>query len=170
MTSPLPELVLVAIVARNGVIGDGHGMPWHVPEDLAHFRRVTHGHPVLMGRHTWDSLPARFRPLPGRRNLVLTRNASWQAEGAEAVATLDEAVARATGAPKLMVIGGAQLYAAALPGASELLLTEIDADFDGQVRFPPWDRSAFVEVSRQVQRAAPPNNFDLAFVSYRKKG
>ena len=169
MNPPLPELVLIAVLARNGVIGDGERMPWHLPEDLAYFRRVTQGHPVLMGRRTWDSLPTRFRPLPGRRNLVLTRNASWRADGAEAVATLDEALAKVAGTEKLFVIGGAQLYEAALTMASELLLTEIDADFEGSVRFPAWDRSAFDEATRRVQRAAPPNNFDLAFVSYRKK-
>ena len=163
------EIILIAAVARHGVIGDGQHMPWHLPEDLAHFRRSTQGHPVLMGRRTWDSLPARFRPLPGRRNLVATRNPQWQADGAEAVASLDEALARVAGAPRLFVIGGGQLYADALPRADALLLTEIDADFEGRVRFPPWDRSAFVEVQRETVRAAPPNAFDLAFVTYRRQ-
>ena len=90
----MTELVLVAAVAQNGVIGRGQGMPWHLPEDLRRFRELTMGAPVLMGRTTWDSLPPRYRPLPGRRNLVLTRDAAWQAEGAQGVATIDEFVLR----------------------------------------------------------------------------
>jgi dihydrofolate reductase len=122
-----------------------------------------------MGRKTWDSLPARFRPLPGRRNLVLTRDTQWSSPGAEAVASLPAALDTLADAPRLFVIGGVQLYALALPMADELLLTEIDRDFDGSIRFPPWDRAAFDETSRQRQHAAPPNDFDLSFVTYRRR-
>jgi dihydrofolate reductase len=166
---PAPRLVAVAAVARNGTIGDGNDLVWRIPEDMAHFRRATMGHPVLMGRRTWDGLPPRFRPLPGRRNLVLTRQPGWQAPGAEAVHALDEAIDLCSGHERLCVIGGAQLWALALPRLDELILTEIDHDFAGDTVFPPWDRGAFVEVSRERMRAAPPNGFELDFVTYRRR-
>ena len=162
-------IVLVAAVARNGVVGRAGALPWHLPEDLAHFRAVTKGLPVLMGRKTWDSLPARFRPLPGRRNIVVTRQPGWRAAGAESAPSLDAALALAADAPRVCVIGGAELYAAALPRADELLLTEVAQDFDGDAHFPPFDRSAFVESARETHRAAPPNAFDYAFVRYRRR-
>lgn len=166
--SPRPRLIVVAAVARNGTIGDGHELVWRIPEDLAHFKRVTLGHPVLMGRRTWDGLPARFRPLPGRRNLVLTRQPGWKAEGAETVHSLDEAITRCADSERLYVIGGAQLWAIALPRVDELILTEIDRDFAGDATFPPWDRGAFVETTRERLRAAAPNDFELSFVTYRR--
>ncbi len=163
------KLTLVAAVARNGVIGRDNDMPWRLPEDLKHFRRVTLGAPVIMGRRTWDSLPAAFKPLPGRRNVVITRNPGWQAEGAEAAASLQEALQRLAAEPAAFVVGGAQLYAQALPLANELVLTEIDRDFEGDTRFPAYDRAAFTEVARETHRAAPPNDFDFAFVTYRRQ-
>jgi len=170
MTEPhRPLLALIAAVARNGVIGRGNAMPWHLPEDLKHFRETTLGHAVVMGRRTWESLPPKVRPLPGRRNIVLTRQAGWQAQGAEAVPTLDAALALLQGQPRVFVMGGAAVYAAALPRADELWLTEIHADFDGDVHFPPFERSAFVETTRQPQRAAPPNDFGFDFASYRRR-
>ena len=164
----MSEVVLIAAVARNGVIGDGQGLLWHLPEDMKHFRATTQGAPVVMGRKTWDSLPERFRPLPGRRNIVVTRTPGWQAAGAETAASPQAALALAADAPRVFVIGGAALYEAALPLADVLLLTEIDRDFDGTTHFPPFDRQVFVETARQRQHAAPPNDFDFAFVSYRK--
>jgi dihydrofolate reductase len=166
----MTELVLIAAVARNGVIGDGEKMPWHLPEDLAHFRRATQGCPVIMGRRTWDSLPPKFRPLPGRRNIVVTRNPAWQAEGAEAVASPEAALARVTGVARVFVIGGVALFEGALPLADTLMLTEIDRDFEGATRFPDFDRDGdFDEVAREERRAAPPNDFDIAFVTYRRR-
>lgn len=165
----MAALALIAAVARNGVIGNGGALPWHLPEDLAHFRRVTQGHPVVMGRRTWDSLPPRFRPLPGRRNIVVTRDVAWRAPGAETAASPAAALALVHDAPRAFVIGGAELYAAALPLADELLLTEIDADAGGDTRFPAWDRGAFAEVAREVHRAAAPNDFAFAFVTYRRR-
>ena len=144
-----PKLALIAAVPRNGAIGKAGRLLWHEPEDHKHFRRVTMGCPVIMGRKTWDSLPERFRPLPGRRNLVITRNAAWQADGAEAVVSLDAALALLVDAPKAFVIGGAEIYVLALPQADELVLTEIDADLDGDTFFPRWDRARFVERSRE---------------------
>ena len=119
---------LVAAVARDGVIGRDGGIPWRLPGDVRHFKSLTTGHAVVMGRRTWESLPDRFRPLPDRRNVVVTRNETWQAEGAERAGSLEEALALLADEEHVFVIGGAQIYAAALPHADELVLTEIDAD------------------------------------------
>src|SRR5690606_1899455 len=132
-----------------------------------HFRRVTMGCPVVMGRKTWDSLPARFRPLPGRRNVVLTRDAAWQAEGAERVGSLDEALALLAEAPKVFVIGGAQVYAEALPRADELVLTEIDAVFDADAFFPAWTRGEFEKVSSEAR--ATDGGTPYRFIVYRRR-
>ena len=147
--SSRPQLALIAAVARNGAIGKTGGLAWHEPEDQKHFRRVTMGCPVIMGRKTWDSLPVRFRPLPGRRNVVITRDAAWRADGAEPVPSLDAALALLAEAAKAFVIGGAEVYALALPHATELVLTEIDAVLDGDTFFPHWDRTRFVETARE---------------------
>ncbi len=166
-----PLLTLIAAVARNGVIGDGERMPWHLPEDLAHFRRETMGCPVIMGRRTWDSLPPRFRPLPGRVNLVVTRDAGWAAAGAQRAGSLDQAVAAATaavpGATRLFVIGGGQLYAEALAQADELLLTEIDIEAEGRVRFPAWRREDFQRIGHEPLTSA--QGWALAFNRYRRR-
>ncbi len=163
-----PELVILAAVARNGVIGKDGALPWRLPEDLRHFRELTMGHPVLMGRKTWDSLPSRVRPLPGRRNVVLTRQAGWQAEGAEVVSSLDDALARLAGEGRVFVIGGAELYAAAMPLADALALTEIDREFDGDVYFPPLPPGRFERMSREPQVSADPAAPPFAFASYRR--
>ena len=162
------RLALIAAVARNGVIGRGGELPWRLPEDLQHLRRVTMGHPVIMGRKTWESLPARFRPLPGRRNIVVTRTPAWRAQGAETAQSIDAALTLASESARAFVIGGGELYEAALPRADELVLTEIERDFDGDARFPAWDRSLFREVERARHRAAPPDDFDFDFVTYRR--
>jgi dihydrofolate reductase len=160
-------LSLVASVARNGAIGRGNELVWDEPLDKQHFKRTTMGCPVVMGRKTWDSLPARFRPLPGRRNIVVTRQRGWRADGAEAASSLDSALALTAGAPRVCLIGGAQLFEQAMPLADELVLTEIDADFEGDVFFPPWDRNAFDEVQRESHTSASGTAF--AFVTYRRK-
>ena len=143
------KISLVAAVARGGVIGRDGTIPWRIPEDMARFRKLTLGHPVVMGRRTWDSLPDRYRPLPGRRNIVVTRNPDWRAEGAEHSASLDDALQLLDDARQVFVVGGAEIYAAALPVADELLLTEVDAEFGGDTLFPAWDRTAFEETSRE---------------------
>lgn len=142
------KLALIAAVARNGAIGKDNALPWRLPADLQRFRRETMGCPVVMGRKTWDSLPAAFKPLPGRRNLVVTRNSAWRADGAEALPSLEAALARVADAERVCVIGGGELYALALPHADELLLTEVDLEVAGDAFFPAWDRSAFREVER----------------------
>ena len=161
----MTELVVIAAVTRNGVIGKDGGMPWRLPADLQHFKRLTLGHPILMGRRTWDSLG---RPLPGRRNIVVSRQPGWQANGAEHADSLAAALQRVAGESTAFVIGGAQLYAQALPLASRLELTEIDADFDGDTVFPAWDRNRYVETARESHRA--PQGWDYHFVTYTAKG
>lgn len=164
-----PQLILIAGVARNGVIGRDNQLLWHLPEDLAYFRRQTQGSPVIMGRKTWDSLPPRFRPLPGRRNIVLSRQAGFAAEGAEVVSDLPAALELVADAPKVFVIGGAQIYAAAMGRANQLMLTEVERDFEGDTHFPAWDRAAFAETSRERHHAAAPNDFDFSFVTYQRQ-
>lgn len=164
-----PRVHLIFAQARQGVIGRAGTLPWHLPEDLAHFRRTTGRGTVLMGRRTWESLPARFRPLPGRRNLVLTTQPGWSAPGAQRCASLEEALAACGTEAEVWVIGGAQLYAMALPLADRLVVTEIDADFDGDTRFPAWDRGQFQEVHRETHRAADPNHFHYSFVTYDRR-
>ncbi len=161
------EIVIVAAVARGGAIGRGNALLWHEPADQRRFRALTLGAPVIMGRLTWESLPARFRPLPGRRNLVVSRDVGYAAPGAEVAASLDEALARVADAPRAAVIGGAQLYALALPRADRLELTEIDAELDGDTFFPAWDRSEFVETAREQHAAADGTRF--SFVTYRRR-
>jgi dihydrofolate reductase len=160
-------VALVAAVARNGVIGRDGTIPWRIAKDMAHFRELTMGHPVVMGRRTWDSLPERFRPLPGRRNIVVTRQAGWHAEGAERAGSLEDALGLVADAARVFVVGGAEIYAAALPLADELELTEIDLDVSGDTRFPSWDRDAFDEVAREEHFTDEGARF--AFATYRRK-
>lgn len=163
--STQPEIVLIAAVARNRVIGRDNALPWRLKADLAHFKAATLGHPILMGRKTWDSLG---RPLPGRRNIVVTRDAQFAANGAEVYTSLDAALA-AIAEGKVFVIGGADIYRQMLPRASALVLTEIDAEVAGDAFFPEFSRETFVEVSRSAQRANADNDHDFAFVEYRRR-
>ena len=160
-------IALVAAIARGGVIGRDNTIPWRLPEDVAYFKALTTGHPVVMGRRTWCSLPDRFRPLPDRRNVVVTRNPAWHGEGAERAASLGEALQLLSGEARVFVIGCAELYAAALPVADQLLLTEIDADVEGDTFFPPFDRAAFDEVSRERHVSADGTPF--SFVVYARR-
>ena len=168
-------LALIASVARNGVIGSDNALVWHEPEDQRWFRRQTMGCPVVMGRKTWDSLPARFRPLPGRDNIVVTRQLDWAAPGALVAHKLADALAlgrqaaERTQAARVFVIGGGQLFAEALPLADELLLTEIDADLPGETRFPDWRHAAFHEVRREPHQTAGPPACGYAFVTYQRQ-
>lgn len=162
------KLALIAAVGRDGAIGRNNELLWREPLDQKHFRATTLGCPVIMGRKTWESLPARFRPLPGRRNVVVTRSAGYDAPGAERAASLDDALALLHDADKAVVIGGGELYAAALPHADELVLTEIERDFPGATTFfPPFDRSAFEVVARESHQGADGTPF--SFVTYCKK-
>ena len=138
-----PRLSLIAAVTTNGGIGKNNALLWHEPADQKHFRQVTMGCPVIMGRKTWDSLPDRFRPLPGRQNIVITRQTDWQAPGAVVVHSIEGAMGQTAGADKVFVIGGSEIYALALPLADELVLTEVALDIEADAFFPPWSRSEF---------------------------
>jgi len=161
------RISLVAAVARGGVIGRDNAIPWRLPEDMERFRALTMGHPVVMGRRTWASLPERFRPLPGRRNVVVTRSPDWYADGAERAGSLDEALRLLEGVPQVFVIGGAELYVAALPLADALLLTEVKLDVEGDTVFPPFDRTVFEEVSRE--RHVSVTGTPFSFVTYLRR-
>lgn len=156
-------MVIIAAVANNGVIGKDGALPWRLPEDLRHFKALTSGHAVIMGRKTWESLPARCRPLPGRHNIVVTRNPAYVAPGATVVTALADAL-RLNIDATAFVIGGAELYAHALPLADRLELTEIDADIDGDASFPAFDRRAWRETSRTPATSA--DGLRYAFVRY----
>ena len=158
---------LIYARSANGVIGANNTLPWHLPEDLAHFKRTTMGSPVIMGRKTWDSLPPKFRPLPGRQNLVLTRQAAWQAPGAVRVGSVAEARALFPEGSDAWVIGGAEVYAQALPLADSVVVTEIEADFDGDA-FAPDVPSTWRETSRERHLAA--NGLAYSFVVYQRAG
>ena len=161
-----PNLALIVAVARNGIIGctneDGRGaLPWHLPEDLKHFKETTSGHPIIMGRKTWESLG---RPLPNRRNMVITRQTDYKATGAEVFRGLPEALA-AVADDTANIIGGAELYHQALPLAASLIITEIGVDAAGDTVFPEID-TAWTEVSRQPHTSA--TGLPYAFVEYRR--
>ena len=162
-----PRIGLIWAQARNRVIGKDGVMPWHLPEDLAHFKRTTLSHPVIMGRRTWDSIPPRFRPLPGRTNIVVTRQKDWHESGSQTAPSLREALQQCENAEKVWVIGGAQIYAQALPLADELVVTEINADFDGDA-FAPAIGPEWHEIARE--RIVAANGLPLAFVTWRKGG
>jgi dihydrofolate reductase len=160
-------VALVAAVAHGGVIGRDGGIPWRIPEDMARFRNLTTGHAVVMGRRTWESLPDHFRPLPGRDNVVVTRNPDWSAEGADRAGSIEDALELLESAPRVFVIGGGEVYAAALPYAEELLLTEIDAEVEGDTFFPQWDRRAFEQVDRAERVTTAGTRF--SFATYRRR-
>ena len=140
--------------ARNGVIGKQGQLPWHLPEDLAHFKRTTLGQPVVMGRVTWESLPEKFRPLPGRTNVVVSRQTSFKATGAQVVSSLEAAMALFPTNEVVWLIGGAQLYAQALSMASQIVVTEIDADFEGDAFAPSLSPNDWTETQRSSHVSA----------------
>lgn len=162
----MSEVVVIAAVARNGIIGatvEGKPvLPWRLPEDLKHFKALTWGHPIIMGRKTWESLG---RPLPGRRNIVVTRQTAMSAEGATVVNSLAAALEQCP-EPCVFVIGGGEIYAQALAVAQRLELTEVALDADGDTTFPAWTRSDFIETARESHRAAA--GFEFAFVTYQR--
>ena len=160
-------LHLIYARAANGVIGKNNTIPWHIPEDMAHFKQLTQGCAVIMGRKTWDSLPPRFRPLPGRTNIVVTRQGDWQAEGAVRATSLQDALQQAPADQTVWVIGGAQIYAEALPLADRLEVTEIDQDFDGDAYAPTLD-ALWTESARS--RHVSTKGLPFSFVTYVRAG
>lgn len=155
-------LSLVAAMDRDRLIGRGGGLPWHLPADLAHFKRVTMGKPVIMGRHTYESIG---RPLPGRRNIVVTRRADYAAEGCTVVTRLLAALDAAGDAPEAMIIGGASLYAEVLPLAGRMYLSLIDATFEGDTWFPVYDPSEWEEVASEQRVPDEKNPYAMRFVT-----
>lgn len=160
------KLNLILARARNGVIGVNGQLPWHLPEDMAHFKRLTMGTPLIMGRKTWDSLPPKFRPLPGRLNIVVTRQADWKAEGALVAQGLPEACALCPPESTAWVIGGAELYAQALALADAAVVTEIEADFEGDALAPVFGPD-WVESTRERHVASSGLNF--SFITYLRR-
>ena len=165
MSEGAPQIVFVVAVARNGVIGRDNKLPWRLKADLAHFKATTMGRPILMGRKTWESLG---RPLPGRRNLVVTRDADYAAPGAEVFSDIDTAL-HAVGSDKVCVIGGAELFRQLMDRVDLLVLTEVQADVPGDVYFPEYDRGEFVETRRESHPADPQNEYPFDFVELRRK-
>lgn len=159
----LPRIYLVAAVASNGIIGADGRLPWHLPEDLKHFKRVTMGYPVIMGRLTWESLG---KPLPGRKNIVVSRTPGYAPTGASVAGSLESAIALAAGEDAAFVIGGSRLFAEALPIAEGLVMTEIYKDYAGDTWFPSFDRSQWREAQRERHVGADGLRFD--FVRYER--
>jgi len=157
------KLHLIFARAANGVIGLNNTLPWHLPEDMAHFKRTTLGCPVIMGRKTWDSLPPKFRPLPGRLNIVVTRQGDWQADGALRAGSIAEACGLCPPASDAWVIGGADIYAQTLPLARTAVVTEIDAAFEGDA-FAPQFGPDWVEITRA--RHTSTTGLAFSFVTY----
>jgi dihydrofolate reductase len=154
--------IVVAIDAQRG-IGINNTLPWHLPEDLAHFKRTTTGHPIIMGRKTFDSIG---RPLPNRRNIVVTRSPDWRHDGVEAVTSLDAAIALVRDVPAC-IIGGAQIFNEALPRVDRLVVTEIAKTFDCDTFFPAIDPAQWTEVARETHHSDA-GGFDYAFVTYQR--
>lgn len=151
--------------AANGVIGHNNRLPWHLPEDMAHFKRLTQGWPVIMGRKTWDSLPPKFRPLPGRTNIVVTRQQGWHENGAEPAASLTEALKLCGQSEEVWVMGGAQIYAQAEPLAHRIEVTEIAQDFEGDA-FAPTLGADWIEIAREAHVST--NGLKFSFITYKK--
>ena len=152
-----PAIYLVAAVAANGIIGAGGKLPWQLPGELQHFKRLTMGHPIIMGRRTWESLG---RALPGRENIVVTTTPGYEAPGAAVASSLDAALALCFDEPVAFVIGGTRLFEAALPLARGMVLTEIQRDYKGDTFFPAWDRSLWRETQREAHAAPDGTRFD----------
>jgi len=155
-----PRIYLVAAVAANGVIGRDGRLPWRLPEDLKHFKRITLGHPIIMGRKTWESLAG---ALPGRENIVVTRSPGYEAPGAAVASSLETALALCAGEPVAFVIGGSRLFAESLPLAAGLVMTEIHRDYDGDTWFPSYDRSAWRATQRESHVASDGTKFEFVF-------
>lgn len=171
MSGVRPRIALIWAMARNRIIGRENSLPWRLPADMQHFRQLTLHHPVLMGRKTFESLR---RPLPERTNIVISRDPSYSVAGALVARTIDEALRIATrhlpaGDPEIFVIGGENLYAQMLPRADRLYVTLVDADVDGDARFPEFDWSEWSEIGRQGHVADEKNPYACTFVSLERK-
>lgn len=164
----MSEIVLIAAVARNRAIGRDNQLLWHLPEDMAHFKQLTAGQTVIMGRKTWESLPPRFRPLPGRRNIVISRQADFPTPGAELANSLESALQLASTAEVAFIIGGEQIYAQALPHAQRLEITEVELSPDADAWFPAISDQDWLETGRRVSPGSGEQP-SCAFVTYRRR-
>ena len=159
------RISIIAAMARNRIIGRENGLPWHLPEDLRHFKRLTMGHHILMGRKTFESIG---KPLPGRTSIVITRNRNYASQGVHCAASIEAALASCKGDDEIFFIGGAELYQQAIAYAERLYLTEIKKDFEGDARFPEYDKTLWHEISRESHVSAGGLEYD--FVICEKKG
>jgi dihydrofolate reductase len=163
--APSRRIALIAAIAENGVIGVDNGLPWRLPDDLKHFRDLTIGHSIIMGRKTWDSIG---KPLAGRQNIVVSRNSGFRAQGAQVAHSFEHALSLATLPDPVFVIGGAALYRAALPSAQLLYLTEIRRSFVGDAFFPKYAHDAWREISRESKRVDDAQGFAYDFAAYER--
>lgn len=167
----MTDLALIVAMAENRTIGRDNQLPWHLPDDLAYFKRVTMGKPIIMGRKTFESIG---RPLPGRPNLVITRQSDWQSAGVtvcnslEAAIAQGKAMAEAAGLDEAMVIGGSEIYRQALPQAARLYLTQVHAEVDGDAHFPPLDEAQWQTVSEERRVASGSNPYNYSFIVLRR--
>lgn len=164
-TMNAPRVSVIAALAKNRVIGIENRLPWRLPEDLAHFKALTLNHPILMGRKTFESLG---RPLPGRTNIVITRNVDYRRDGCLVADSIPAAIALCEDADEVFFIGGAELYAQVIPLADRLYLTEVDVDAQGDAWFPDYDRSAFREISRESHTGGKGDTLRFDFVVYER--
>ena len=160
-----PRLSLIAALAKNRIIGFKNRLPWRLPEDLAHFKALTLDHPILMGRKTFESLG---RPLPGRRNIVITRNSGYQPKGCEIATSISEAIALCAETEEVFFIGGAELYRQVLPRVDRLYLTEVQVEAQGDAWFPEFDRALFTEISRESHIGEKGDRLPFDFVVYER--
>lgn len=157
-----PALSLVVAVSDNDVIGRDNALPWHLPADLKHFKAVTMGKPIVMGRKTYDSIG---RPLPGRLNIIITRNRELEIPGVTVVGSFEEALARAGDAPEVAVIGGAELFRSALPLASRIYFTRVHGTVEGEIKFPVLDPAHWREVERSHHPADDKHAYAMTFTT-----
>ena len=164
MNDTSPILAIIAAMARNRVIGIRNTLPWHLPEDLKHFKALTMGHHIIMGRKTYESIG---KPLPGRTTVIVTRDPSYQVTGCLTTGSIEGAIAACAGDPESFFVGGAELYAQALPRVDRMYLTEIQADYEGGAWFPEFDRKEWIEAVRDKRVSAAGLGYD--FVTYQRR-
>lgn len=163
----MPEIIIIAAVAKNRVIGKDNTLIWNIPQDMAHFKALTSGQTVVMGRKTWESLPPRFRPLPGRRNIVISRQPDYAAPGAEVATSLEGALKLASNAETVFIIGGEQIYTQAMAVADRLEITEVDLEPEGDAWFPVIDATNWAITQKNTPSSQSGTGF--SFVTYRRK-
>lgn len=159
------DISIVVAMSSNAVIGRNGGLPWHLSADLKHFKSITMGRPIVMGRITHESIG---RPLPGRENIILTRDDNYKAEGCTIINDLNDITSRFSEVEEIMIVGGSQLYAEILPLAKKLFITEVHAELEGDTYFPEFDRRQWREIERQAFKADEKNDFDYSFVVLNK--